>query len=300
MNALLANQFILALVVVGPLLFWGIWIISEESFDELNSRFAIAPHGKTSNNREPVGNQAPLRADRRFTLEDGAWLSWMPKKLSTYQAGNIGARQARRIALPLLFLVIFAAVVLMAAIISNAYDVIPKLIVPAIFGTSLVLYFKKKTKSEIDHISKVLESEIPIQIQLLTILVSSGMSPARAISQLANRSDSVSSSAFQDVVSRIEQGFSVVEALDELKSKFASNSLRRFAISLILGIERGSSLGPILTAQVRDARLARKTEIMQKAGKAEIRLMIPVVFLILPISILFALWPSYEQLGAFL
>ena len=69
---------------------------------------------------------------------------------------------------------------------------------------------------------------------------------------------------------------------------------------LILGIERGSSLTPILIAQVKDARTARKNQILQKAGKAEIALMIPVVFLILPISILFALWPSYQQLENFM
>ncbi|MGA1306100.1 MAG: pilus assembly protein TadB, partial [Candidatus Nanopelagicaceae bacterium] len=67
-----------------------------------------------------------------------------------------------------------------------------------------------------------------------------------------------------------------------------------------LGIQRGSSLGPILIAQVKDARLASKNLILQRAGKAEIALMIPIVFLILPISILFALFPSFEQLNSFM
>jgi len=39
---------------------------------------------------------------------------------------------------------------------------------------------------------------------------------------------------------------------------------------------------------------------LQRAGKAEISLMIPIVFLILPISILFALFPSFEQLNSFM
>jgi tight adherence protein C len=38
-------------------------------------------------------------------------------------------------------------------------------------------------------------------------------------------------------------------------------------------------------------------QIAERASRAEIQLMIPVVFLILPISILFALWPSYFALG---
>jgi tight adherence protein C len=38
---------------------------------------------------------------------------------------------------------------------------------------------------------------------------------------------------------------------------------------------------------------------MNAAGKAEVAMMIPVVFLILPISILFALWPSLTNLNLF-
>jgi tight adherence protein C len=159
---------------------------------------------------------------------------------------------------------------------------------------------RRREKQSLAQITRDIESEISAQIQLLTILISSGISPARSIELISERSNSVSSRALRTVVEDIQKGLSVVEALDHLKNRYASNSLRRFITSLILGIERGSALSPILISQVRDSRLAQKTEIMQKAGKAEIGLMIPVVFLILPISILFALWPSFNQLGSFL
>ena len=42
-----------------------------------------------------------------------------------------------------------------------------------------------------------------------------------------------------------------------------------------------------------------RNRVMGAAGKAEISMMIPVVFLILPISILFALWPSLTNLNMF-
>jgi len=48
---------------------------------------------------------------------------------------------------------------------------------------------------------------------------------------------------------------------------------------------------------VEEVRQVQRTAISEKASKAELALMIPVVFLILPISILFALWPSYYSLG---
>jgi tight adherence protein C len=62
-------------------------------------------------------------------------------------------------------------------------------------------------------------------------------------------------------------------------------------------VERGTPLIEVVGRQVEEVRQAQRLQISEKASKAEIQLMIPVVFLILPISILFALWPSYFALG---
>ena len=260
-----ANESLLSLLVVAPLLFWGIWIASVESFDELNSTNSIPKI---------------IPAGGRFT----------------YVAGG---RSTRKTILPLYLLITSLCVVILAGAMLAETDYIGP-----VFGlSSLILGFglvaRRNNKKSLVHVTKQLESELPAQIQLLTILISSGISPGRAIAILANRSNSLSATTFRGVVKEIESGASIVEALDRLKSDYDSISLRRFVTSLILGIERGSTLGPILISQVRDTRLASKSEIMDRAGKSEIGLMIPVVFLILPISILFALWPSYQQLGGF-
>jgi len=53
----------------------------------------------------------------------------------------------------------------------------------------------------------------------------------------------------------------------------------------------------VVNRQVEEVRNEERSQLLVAAGKAEIALMIPVVFLILPISVLFALWPSYFALG---
>jgi tight adherence protein C len=62
-------------------------------------------------------------------------------------------------------------------------------------------------------------------------------------------------------------------------------------------MERGTALSDVLGRQVEEVRQAQRSHFLERAGKAEIALMIPVVFLILPVSVLFALWPSYFALG---
>ena len=55
----------------------------------------------------------------------------------------------------------------------------------------------------------------------------------------------------------------------------------------------------VLSRHAVEARGNQRNRVMAAAGKAEISMMIPVVFLILPISILFALWPSLTNLNMF-
>lgn len=275
----MTSVYLLALLAMAPVLIWGIWIISEESFDELNST---------------------LRSARRDLNKNKSVISNLDSQLIREKSELQNPRNFRNKFLPIYFLLILICVfgfliILFQDIISSTQLLI---FVAGLMG--FVLYLGKSNKKVVDQLNKELEDEIGTQIQLLTILISSGMSPARSISVLSNSANSVSSRALKRVVQDVESGYSLIEALDRLKTAYPSTSLRRFVTTLILGIERGSALTPILTAQVRDSRTAHKNEIMRRAGKAEIGLMIPVVFLILPISILFALWPSYQQLGSFL
>lgn len=270
--------YLLALLAMSPILIWGIWIISEESFDELNSN---------------------LRSTHRDSTRNKSIISSLDSKLISKKAELQQPRTFRNKFLPLYFVLMLISLFGFLAILFQ--DALPgtQLLIFAIGLTGFVLHLRKSNNKVMAQLNKELEDEIGTQIQLLTILISSGMSPAKSISVLSKSNHSVSSQALARVVEDVESGFSLVEALDRLKSAYPSTSLRRFVTTLILGIERGSALTPILTAQVRDSRTAHKNEVMRRAGKAEIGLMIPVVFLILPISILFALWPSYQQLGSF-
>ena len=87
------------------------------------------------------------------------------------------------------------------------------------------------------------------------------------------------------------------QALDLLNADVDSAVVRRFCDSLAISVERGTPLIEVVGRQVEEVRQAHRSHLTERANKAEITLMIPVVFLILPISILFALWPSYFALG---
>ncbi|NBP43083.1 MAG: hypothetical protein EBU65_02880 [Actinobacteria bacterium] len=252
----------LSLISVLPLMLLGVWIISNESFATLSSR--------------------------------------SEKFVRVVKTEGIGDRAARIRVIGVYFSILSAATIAFYLLIAIWPEQIPATLLLLILLSLFLALLRKRTGNERRIATEIFERELPSLIQLLTILISSGISPSRALAIIGQRSNSISAKELELVVSEISNGASLTQALDNLALRYDSLVLRRFSTSIVLGIERGSALGPILISQVKDARLASKNSILQRAGKAEIFLMIPIVFLILPISILFALFPSFEQLNNFM
>jgi tight adherence protein C len=145
--------------------------------------------------------------------------------------------------------------------------------------------------------SEAAEAEFPSVVELFAVLVSAGESPSTAMLRVSERANGEMSREFAGALLDLKNGKSFSQSLEVLAAQVSSPTVRRFCDTLILAIERGSSLSDVLNRQVEEVRVGQHASLLTAAGKAEISLMIPVIFLILPISVLFALWPSYVSLG---
>ena len=76
-----------------------------------------------------------------------------------------------------------------------------------------------------------------------------------------------------------------------------STQVRRLTNSIQIAIERGTPILDVLNNQVQALNKQINISLLKKSGKSEITLLIPVVFLILPVSISFAIWPSIYGLN---
>jgi tight adherence protein C len=157
---------------------------------------------------------------------------------------------------------------------------------------------KRLTKSVILR-REIIESEFPAVIELLTLAIGAGESPTGAVKRIAGRASGILPSELLQITKEIENGKSFISALDGLSRKARSPIVRRFADSMAIAISRGTPLVETLTHSVREARNTERIKLLNIAAKAEISMMIPVVFLILPISILFAMYPSMASLELF-
>jgi tight adherence protein C len=146
----------------------------------------------------------------------------------------------------------------------------------------------------------LLESEFPAIVEMLTLCMAAGETPLGAMSRVAQRSSGLLSAEFAIVIRAVTSGIPFQFALDEMGRRIKSTHIRRFVDALITAMLRGAPLVDVLQSHARNAREAERNRVLSAAGKSEVSMMIPVVFLILPISILFALWPSLSNLNLFL
>ncbi len=152
---------------------------------------------------------------------------------------------------------------------------------------------KRRKKAELHQ----LELEFPSVVELFAILVSAGQSPSAALLRISEVSSGEFARLLHECVHEMRHGAPLSVALELINDVVKSPSIRRFNDSILIAMERGTPLTDVLMRQVEEVRQAQRSQMLERAGKAEIALMIPVVFLILPVSVLFALWPSYFALG---
>ena len=85
----------------------------------------------------------------------------------------------------------------------------------------------------------------------------------------------------------------MASAFDRLAARTGVSSIARFAEGLAIAVERGTPLVDVLHAQAADVRESGRRELMEVGGRKEVAMMIPVVFLILPVTVVFAFFPGY-------
>lgn len=138
--------------------------------------------------------------------------------------------------------------------------------------------------------------ELPVAIDLITLSLMGGCSVSAGCKQISQVMAGGIGDEFRIVWSDIRSGVTVVEALEQLAFRVPHPTMTRFIDALVTGIEQGAPLADVLRAQADDSRDARRRALIEMGGRREILMLLPVVFLILPVVVIFALWPGLVTL----
>jgi tight adherence protein C len=145
---------------------------------------------------------------------------------------------------------------------------------------------------QVQRREELLLAEFPVVAELLALAVTAGESPAAAIARVTRLSGGELARELGAALGRARAGVPLVEALQQVADRTSLDALARFIDGLLVAIERGTPLAEVLRAQAADVREAGKRRLLEAGGRKEIAMMVPVVFLVLPVTVLFALFPG--------
>ena len=138
--------------------------------------------------------------------------------------------------------------------------------------------------------------ELPTLADLLCLAVTAGEGPRAALERTVQRSRGELSRELAVVLADLRAGEPFTTAMERLSVRVPIPAVIRFVDGLVVAVERGTPLGDVLRAQAADVREQHKRDLIEAGGRREVLMLVPVVFLELPVVILFALYPGLVSL----
>ena len=145
----------------------------------------------------------------------------------------------------------------------------------------------------------LLRDELPAAIDMLALSLMAGEGPAASLERVGRFVGGAFGAESKAILAEVRSGQPLVDALQHARDRLDDPAFGRLADALVTGLEKGSPLADVLRAQADDARQARGRELLETAGRKEVLMLIPVVFLIMPVVVVYALFPGLASLDLF-
>jgi tight adherence protein C len=145
---------------------------------------------------------------------------------------------------------------------------------------------------QVQRRERAMLAEFPVIADLLALAVLAGEAPVDAMQRVCRLTRGELTRDLQGVLDEAKAGKPITRALGGLAERTTLEPFSRFIQGLLVAIERGTPLADVLRAQAADVREFSKRALLEAGGRKELQMMVPVVFLILPVTVLFALYPG--------
>jgi tight adherence protein C len=146
---------------------------------------------------------------------------------------------------------------------------------------------------EVSQREQRIMAEFPTIAELLALAVAAGEGPVGALERVTRLSSGELAGELGRALAEARAGVPLVVALQGVAGRTNLPALARFVDGVAIAVERGTPLADVLRAQAVDVREAGKRALLEAGGRKEIAMMVPVVFLVLPVTVLFALFPGF-------
>ena len=181
-------------------------------------------------------------------------------------------------------------------VLSGAGSLDKKMLVMAAgFILALILpsfILKRKIKTRQQRITR----DLPDNLDLLTVSVEAGLGFDQALLKVVEKTHGPLAEEFKRVLHEIRIGRSRRDAMREMSTRTGVEDLHTFVAAIIQADQLGVSIGNVLRIQSQQLRQKRRLKAEERAQKAPIKMLIPMIFFIFPSLFIILLGPGILQI----
>lgn len=169
---------------------------------------------------------------------------------------------------------------------------VPTAVMPLLCGAVAAAAYDMQLSARAKARRVRLTDELPTTLEFLALCLSAGEGFLDSLRRVAAIGSGELTVELRRVVLAVGTGSPLADALGEMAGRLQLPGLSRAVDQVVAALEHGAPLAAVLHAQAGDAREDAKRVLIEQAGRKEILMLLPLVFLILPLSVLFAVYPG--------
>ncbi len=159
----------------------------------------------------------------------------------------------------------------------------------ALVGYSFpMMIVKRRARTRLENI----EYDLPELIDLLVVAVEAGLGFSAALKAGTDRLKGPLGQEMRLALQEQNMGLSAIESLKNVMTRVETPSLRSFVRAIVQGEQLGISIGQVLRNLAEEMRKRRKAAAEERAQKAPIKMLFPLIFLIFPAMFVILLGPA--------
>jgi len=151
---------------------------------------------------------------------------------------------------------------------------------------------KRRGQRRLDRV----DAALPELIDVLTATVEAGLSFAGSLALCVDRFEGPLGQELRLTLREQTMGLSTNAALENMRERCDTPSVRAFARAVSQGESLGVSIGAMLRNLASETRKRRRTAAQERIQKAPVKLLFPLIFLIFPALFVVLLYPAFSHI----
>jgi len=159
-------------------------------------------------------------------------------------------------------------------------------------GAILALGPDSVLNRRVEERQTVMQRKLPDILDLLTISVEAGLGFEQAVDRTVGSVPGPLSDEFARMLGELRAGSSRADAMRAMEQRTNVPEIRSFVLAILQADAFGVSIGRVLRAQADEMRIKRRQLAQEKAQKAPVKMLIPMVFCIFPALFVVVIGPA--------